>query len=672
MSLQKEEEKNKNAKIPLSSIQNDDYKTSLDTNGCLYKPVHREDRPLLNGKRHGYGTYGSRAAQGGVRLSWRDLSVHVREEVKRFRRGRDDQRSPAKELLHNVSGIVSPGSLTAIMGQSGAGKSTLMNALAHRTARGMVVSGEVRVNGHYLTRSITLLSGYLKQHNFFIGTLTVTEHLTFMARLRMDRHCSARQREARVQELLTELGLLEVRNTRIGAPGTAKTLSGGERRRLAFAAEIINDPQLLFCDEPTTGLDSYNAEVIVKILQDMAARGKTVLCTIHQPSSEIFTMFNRLLLLAEGRLAFMGSSVRALHFWESLGHKCPSTFNPADHFISTLAVLPGHEIRSRESIRQICDNFAASAYFKDIDITIRHYDILEGSTSYEEEHLFENIPEKPGWMVEWWWLSRRSLLDARRHARFRTTFTQKIVFSLLGALCFSNLSLNQAGIQNIQGLLYFIIAEACHPVFFSSVDMVRGHLPLFFQEYEDGLYGCDTYYFSLMVTLLPRLLVETVVYCVLTYWLTGLQPYAYPFLLMFLITLSASLTSSSCAVLISVMFEKFDSIIMATGAIHLFNVVCSGLFINLDTVSWLTGGLKYLTWVMYGQEMLTVSQWSDVKNITCEFPEGVPCITTGEEVIEKYAYQTSDLYPDFAWLFLVYCFYHTLGFITLYSRARRK
>lgn len=80
--------------------------------------------------------------------------------------------------------------------------------------------------------------------------------------------------------------------------------------------QIINDPQLLFCDEPTTGLDSYNAEIIVKIMKNMVTQGKTILCTIHQPSSEVFALFDRLLLLAEGRLAYMGSSIGALQFWE--------------------------------------------------------------------------------------------------------------------------------------------------------------------------------------------------------------------------------------------------------------------------------------------------------------------------------------------------------------------
>ncbi|CAL4093793.1 unnamed protein product, partial [Meganyctiphanes norvegica] len=136
---------------------------------------------------------------------------------------------------------------------------------------------------------------------------------------------------------------------------------------------ILTDPSLLFCDEPTTGLDSYNAKKLVKMMRDMTSRGKTILCTIHQPSSEVFEKFDKLLLLAEGRVAYMGSSEGALHFLEGLGHVCPSTFNPADYYIHTLAVQPGHEFNSRERIKRICDNYTVSDYAKDIDFSI-HYE----------------------------------------------------------------------------------------------------------------------------------------------------------------------------------------------------------------------------------------------------------------------------------------------------------
>ena len=119
-----------------------------------------------------------------------------------------------------------------------------------------------------------------------------------------------------------------------------KGISGGERRRLAFACELITDPNLLFCDEPTSGLDSYMAMTIVDAMKKLTARGKTIICTIHQPSSEIFDKFDKLYLLAEGRVAFFGDLSHAPKYFESVGYPCPINYNPADHYIQTLAIVP--------------------------------------------------------------------------------------------------------------------------------------------------------------------------------------------------------------------------------------------------------------------------------------------------------------------------------------------
>ncbi|CAG0906530.1 unnamed protein product, partial [Darwinula stevensoni] len=126
------------------------------------------------------------------------------------------------------------------------------------------------------------------------------------ATLRLGRGRKKDERERRVEELLRELSLLDCASTLIGSPGRLKGISGGEKKRLAFASEVITDPPLLFCDEPTTGLDSHNAVRVTRLLKALAERGKTVLCTVHQPNSELFGMFDQLMLVAEGRIAFQG------------------------------------------------------------------------------------------------------------------------------------------------------------------------------------------------------------------------------------------------------------------------------------------------------------------------------------------------------------------------------
>jgi ABC-type multidrug transport system ATPase subunit len=119
-----------------------------------------------------------------------------------------------------------------------------------------------------------------------------------------------------------------------------KGISGGERRRLAFASEIITNPSILFADEPTSGLDSLMAVSIVECIKTLARSGKTIIFTIHQPSSELFEMFDKICLMSEGRLAFIGTRSMACSFFGAQGFPCPQKYNPADYFIKTLSISP--------------------------------------------------------------------------------------------------------------------------------------------------------------------------------------------------------------------------------------------------------------------------------------------------------------------------------------------
>lgn len=174
----------------------------------------------------------------------------------------------------------------------------------------------------------------------------------------------------RVDEVISELSLSKCQNTIIGVPGRMKGLSGGERKRLAFASEALTDPTLLLCDEPTSGLDSFMAHNVLQVLKRLAQKGKTIILTIHQPSSEIFCLFDKLLLMAEGRVAFLGTPTEANQFFAQLNAPCPINYNPADFYVELLAIVPGSEDESRLKIRKICDAFAVSELSTKLNDTI--------------------------------------------------------------------------------------------------------------------------------------------------------------------------------------------------------------------------------------------------------------------------------------------------------------
>ena len=252
-----------------------------------------------------------------------------------------------------MNGIAKPYEVLAMMGSSGAGKSTLLNVLNSRNIDQLNFNGDIKINGKSLEsiEDISSISGYVQQNDLFIGTLKVKEHLMFQAMLRMDRNATKEERLKRVNSVLEDLNLYKCKDSLIGNPELdVKGISGGEMRRLSFASEIITNPSILFCDEPTSGLDSFMAMAIVESMKDLAKTGKTIICTIHQPSSEIFEMFDKICFISEGRLAFIGDQARAVEFFEVQGFKCPEKYNPADYYIKNLSVTPYDKDESKKRI----------------------------------------------------------------------------------------------------------------------------------------------------------------------------------------------------------------------------------------------------------------------------------------------------------------------------------
>uniref|UniRef100_K3X5A9 ABC transporter domain-containing protein n=1 Tax=Globisporangium ultimum (strain ATCC 200006 / CBS 805.95 / DAOM BR144) TaxID=431595 RepID=K3X5A9_GLOUD len=182
------------------------------------------------------------------------------------------------------------------------------------------------------------LTSYVMQDDLFYQTITVREHLVFQARLRMGATFTEEQYLNRVDTVMEELGLMKCRDTLIGGP-TLRGISGGERKRLSFAAEILTNPSILFVDEPTSGLDSFMAETVVSQLQQIARDGRTVIATIHQPSSELFALFDQLYLLSDGATVYHGKGSESVQYFASLGYQCPPYLNPTDYFMRQLVVM---------------------------------------------------------------------------------------------------------------------------------------------------------------------------------------------------------------------------------------------------------------------------------------------------------------------------------------------
>ncbi|CAM9989954.1 unnamed protein product, partial [Phaeothamnion confervicola] len=238
-------------------------------------------------------------------------------------------------LLKEVSGQV-VGGFWAVMGPSGSGKSTLLNTLALRMDRGVTISGDMRLNGRpYTNAELKLMSGYVMQDDLLNANLTCEETLLYTAKLRCPQDATDADRQQRVDAALKQMGLEHARHTIVGSP-LKKGVSGGERKRLCVALELLTEPRLLFLDEPTSGLDSVTALSLCMSLKALTVRC-TVICTIHQPQSKIFNLFDNLILLKAGAIVYQGPTDQALAFFEANGFPCPALTNPADHLLDSMA-----------------------------------------------------------------------------------------------------------------------------------------------------------------------------------------------------------------------------------------------------------------------------------------------------------------------------------------------
>ncbi|TDL17897.1 hypothetical protein BD410DRAFT_806898 [Rickenella mellea] len=237
----------------------------------------------------------------------------------------------SRTILDGITGCVEPGQVLAIMGASGAGKSTFLDILARKRKRGFV-SGKTLVNGKAVSDTdFKKVVGFVDQEDTLMSTLTVYETILYSALLRLPRAMNLETKIYRTLETMHELGILSIKNSRIGDSGH-RSISGGEKRRVSIACELVTSPSILFLDEPTSGLDAYNAFNVVESLVNLARNyNRTVVFTIHQPRSNISALFDHLVLLAQGKMVYSGEMSRCQEYFQSIGKPCPPGFNIADY-----------------------------------------------------------------------------------------------------------------------------------------------------------------------------------------------------------------------------------------------------------------------------------------------------------------------------------------------------
>ncbi|NXO63116.1 ABCG2 protein, partial [Phainopepla nitens] len=568
------------------------------------------------------------------------------------------QKNTNKEVLRDVNGIMKPG-LNAILGPTGSGKSSLLDILAARKdPRGL--SGNILINGAPQPANFKCTSGYVVQDDVVMGTLTVRENLKFSAALRLPKSVKEREKNERVNQIIKELGLSKVADSKVGTQ-FSRGVSGGERKRTNIGMELITDPAILFLDEPTTGLDASTANAVLMLLKRMSKQGKTIIFSIHQPRYSIFRLFDNLTLLAAGRVLYHGPAQHAIEYFQSIGYRCEPYNNPADFFLDVIngdstavAMSKADESNTAESTEecsecdktlaeQLAEKYSNSAYYLE---TKAYLESISSGNKKKTKGLFRQVTYANSFLHQLKWVSRRTFknLIGNPQASIAQLCITAFLGLVVGAIYFG-LEENDAGLQNRVGAMFFLTTNQC----FSSVSALELFVvekKIFIHEYISGYYRISVYFIAkLMADLIPIRTLPSVIFTCIVYFMLGkygLKPTVEAFFIMMFSLMMVSYTATSMALAIAAGQNVVAIANLLMTVAFVFMIIFSGLLVNLTSImSWLSW-LKYFSIPQYGMAALQINELTGLN--FCSSSNSTPinvCVflcrtcTSGEEYLRR-------------------------------------
>mmetsp|Transcript_15619 Transcript_15619/g.51119 ORF Transcript_15619/g.51119 Transcript_15619/m.51119 type:complete len:606 (+) Transcript_15619:65-1882(+) len=527
----------------------------------------------------------------GATTTKEDVEAGGREEAELTLRWRSiTYRVPGKTIVEGLSGVASSGQVTAIMGPSGCGKTTLLDILANRvdkTKKGRSLTGSVTVNG--------VVKGgprraYVQQEDALVGVLTTKETLGVAAKF-------AKAPPGRVLELLREFGLESAKDTLVGTI-FHKGLSGGQKRRLSIAVELVSRPRVVLADEPTSGLDSASAFAVVDQLRKVAkATGECRTCarvavaaTLHQPSNAVYAFIDDVCFLAKGKVVYFGDpTATLLAFFEGCGYPVPHYANIADFVLSlTNTDFPGHA-----DVDLLTDAFAARS---------------SEESSGEKGTKEDDDDEGPSFVALASRRSDSSWSRASRLSRFATLCEREFkeirrdvgiigvrlamytMLSVLITLMYLNLG-RKKGDSDVTARVSILFYVAAFLVFMSVAVLPFFVIQraVFVKERCNGTYDVPEYVAAKFVTSVPGVFLIAIVSSVLIVFPTGLNGFPIYFLDLFV----SLLVAESCMAFLGAVVPHFIIGIAVAAGFFGFNMLCEGFFRVKHDIP------IYLVWAYY-------------------------------------------------------------------------
>ncbi|XWS73578.1 hypothetical protein CRYUN_Cryun02cG0141100 [Craigia yunnanensis] len=464
------------------------------------------------------------------------------------------------------------------------------------------------------------IQAYVTHEDILLGTLTVRETITYSAHLRLPSSMTRKDIEGIVEGTIMEMGLQECADRLIGN-WHLRGVSGGEKKRLSIALEILTRPHLLFLDEPTSGLDSASASFVVQTLRNVGRDGRTVISSIHQPSSEVFSLFDDLFLLSGGEQVYFGEAKMAAKFFAEVGFPCPSRRNPSDHFLrcinsdfdivaealkgshrisefqntlDPLANLPTAKIKALLVKKYRSSNYAAKARAR-----IQEISTIEGLV------IGKKHSSEAKWLKQLSTLTQRSFVNMSRDLGY---YWLRIAIYVALSICV--------------GTIFFYIGTSYNAILargacggfisgFMTFMSIGGfpsfieELKVFYRERRNGHYGVAIYILSNFLSSFPFLTVMSLATASITYYMVKFRPGISHFMYVSLDLISSIATVESCMMMIASLVPNFMmGVIIGAGYIGVMMMTAGyfRLLPDLPKILWRypVSYINYGSWALQG------------------------------------------------------------------------
>ncbi|ESO86758.1 hypothetical protein LOTGIDRAFT_128295 [Lottia gigantea] len=564
--------------------------------------------PTAQYRHYGVNSHPRQVSDGRSSLTIKDLNYQV-DDIKGYWWQKSwFEVKIKKTVLKNVNMYFTSGQLAAITGSSGSGKTSLLDVISGR-AEGEV-DGNVYVNNTICSeKSMRSRSCYVMQADRLLPNLTVRETLRYTAFLKLPGKTTHKQ----VDKVIQDLGLKSVADSLIGAT-INRGISGGERRRVTIAVQLLQDPQIILLDEPTTGLDSFTARYVVNNLRDLAHSGKIVIMSVHQPRYDILKLFDQVAILSQGEVTYYGPQSEMVPYFTSINYPCPTYANPMDIYIDVSSIdrrSPEREVSCSLRVTNLVTKYRHSdQYLSMMD------NISRGTSDVTKPSYISTSGPGIGRIL--YTLTSRFYVNLwRDKMMFGARIGNFPLFSIFIVMFLGTMTYDQQSIQDRTGLLYNSVSS---PPFIAIINCVQIFPPLrdvYYRECRDGLYNVVLFILAYTLHILPFIILSSFAFASCLYWICGLQNDVTLFLMFAAVITMMHITGEFVTVLILGLCHNPQ---IANTIASLFTslscLISSGLIRSYESLPYVLKLVATVSLPKYAAEIVVGNEFHNL-NFTC-------------------------------------------------------